>query len=64
MVAKFYGQNYIFYAHVYSTFISACNALQKLDQDCVGYMSPQFFFVITYLIEDEQELSLGMLDML
>jgi hypothetical protein len=48
-----------------STLIPACNALHRLDQDCVGCMSPQkLFFVITYLLEDEQELSLGMLDTL
>ena len=36
--------------------------LHLVDQDCVGFMSPQkLSFVITYLLEDEQELSLGML---
>ena len=35
--------------------------LHIVDQDCVGFMSPQNSFVITYLHEDEQELSLGVL---
>jgi hypothetical protein len=30
MVAKFYCQDYVFYAHVYSTLISALNALHRL----------------------------------
>jgi hypothetical protein len=41
MVDKFYCRDYVFYAHVLSTLISALNAL----------------------LEDEQELGLGMLDM-
>jgi hypothetical protein len=33
------------------------------DQDCVGACHLKYyFFVITYLLEDEQELSLGMFD--
>jgi hypothetical protein len=33
------------------------------DQDCVGACHlKNYSFVITYLLEDEQELSLGMLD--
>src|SRR4051812_26727474 len=37
--------------------------LHFLDQYCAGFMSPQkLLSVITYLLEDEQELSLGMLD--
>jgi hypothetical protein len=64
MVAKFYYQDYIFYAHVYSTLISSLNALHRFDQDCVGaYHLKNYCFVITYLLKGEQELSLGMLDM-
>ena len=45
-----------------STLIPAAMLLHKLDQDFVGFMSHQkLLFVITYLLEDEQELSLGML---
>jgi hypothetical protein len=37
--------------------------LYILDQDCDGACHlKSYFCVITYLIEDEQELSLGMLD--
>jgi hypothetical protein len=31
----------ISYAHIYSTLISASNALHRFDQNCVGCMSPQ-----------------------
>jgi hypothetical protein len=63
MVAKFYCQDYIFYAHVESTLISALNALHHFDQDCVGACRlKNYCFVITYLLEDKQELSLGLLD--
>jgi hypothetical protein len=36
----------------------------SFDQDCVGacHLKNYYCFVITYLLEDEQELSLGMLD--
>jgi hypothetical protein len=37
--------------------------LYIVDQDCVGACHlKNYFFVITYLLEDELELSLGMLD--
>jgi hypothetical protein len=37
--------------------------LYNVDQDCVGACHlKNYCFVITYLLEDEQELSLGMLD--
>jgi hypothetical protein len=43
--------------------ISALNALHHFDQDCVvACHLKNYCFVITYLLEDEQELSLGMLD--
>jgi hypothetical protein len=35
----------------------------SFEQDCIGaYHLKNYCFVITYLLEDEQELSLGMLD--
>jgi hypothetical protein len=38
--------------------------LYIVDQDCDGACHLKNYpFVITYLLEDEQELSLGMLDM-
>jgi hypothetical protein len=37
--------------------------LYIIDQDCDGVCHlKNYCFVITYLLEDEQELSLGMLD--
>jgi hypothetical protein len=42
--------------------IPALNAYLD-DQDCDGaYHLKNYSFVITYLLEDEQDLSLGMLD--
>jgi hypothetical protein len=59
---SFFYQDYIFHAHVLSSFDPAHNAYID-DQDCVGACHRKnYFFVITYLLEDEQELSLGMLD--
>jgi hypothetical protein len=58
-----YCQDYVFYAHLLSSLIPALNAYID-DQDCDGACHlKNYFFVITYLLEDEQELSLGMLDM-
>ena len=47
----------------WSTMIPALNVLQILWSSLWWCMSPQklFFLFITYLLEDEQELSLGML---
>jgi hypothetical protein len=57
-----YCQDYVFYAHVLSSLIPALNAYID-DQDYDGaYHLKNYSFVITYLLEDEQELSLGMLD--
>jgi hypothetical protein len=62
MVAKFYCQDYVFYAHVLS-FWSQHSMLYIVDQDCDGACHlKNHSFVITYLLVDEQELSLGMLD--
>jgi hypothetical protein len=62
LVAKFYCQDYVSYAHVLSTLVPALNAY-FVDQDCDGACHLEnYSFVITYLLEDEQELSLGMLD--
>jgi hypothetical protein len=59
---SFYCQDYVFYADVLSSLIPALNAYLD-DQDCDGaFHLKNYSFVITYLIEDEQELSLGMLD--
>jgi hypothetical protein len=59
---SFYCQDYVFYAHVLSSLIPALNAYID-DQDCVGACHlKNYSFVITYLLEDEHELSLGMLD--
>jgi hypothetical protein len=59
MVAKFYCQDYIFYAHVKSTLISTLNALHCFDQYFVGACDlKNYCFVITYLLEDEKKLSL------
>jgi hypothetical protein len=62
MVAKFYCRDYVSYAHVLSTLIPA-SMLYIVDQDCDGACHLKTYcFVITYLLEDEQELSMGMLD--
>jgi hypothetical protein len=63
MVAKFYCRDYVFYAHVLSTLISALNALHRLIKIVLVHVTSQIIvFAITYLLEDEQKLSLGMLD--
>jgi hypothetical protein len=59
---SFYCQDYDSYAHVLSSLIPSLNALHRWSR-LWWCMSPQnYSFVITYLLEDEQELSLGMLD--
>jgi hypothetical protein len=66
MVAKFYCQyyaSYASYAHVLSSLIPALNALHRWSRLWDGACHlKNYSFVITYLLEDEQELSLGMLD--
>jgi hypothetical protein len=58
---SFYYQDYVFHAHVLSSLIPALNAYFD-DQDCDGACHlKNYSFIITYLLEDEQELSLGML---
>jgi hypothetical protein len=58
---SFYCQDYVSYAHVLSSLIPALNAHID-DQDCDGACHlKNYSFVITYLLEDEQELSLEML---
>jgi hypothetical protein len=58
---SFYCTDYVFYAHVLSSLIPALNAYID-DQDCDGACHlKNYSFVITYLLEDEQELSLGCL---
>jgi hypothetical protein len=62
MVAKFLLSRLYLSCYVLSSLIPAHNAYID-DQDCVGACHlKNYFFVITYLLEDEQELSLGMLD--
>jgi hypothetical protein len=62
MVAKFYCQDYVSYAHVLSSLIQH-SMLYIVDQDCDGACHlKNYYFVITYQLEDEQELSLGILD--
>jgi hypothetical protein len=59
---SFFYQDYIFHSHVLSSFDPSTQCLHRWSRLC-RCMSPQkLFFVITYLLEDEQELSLGMLD--
>jgi hypothetical protein len=58
---SFYYQDYVFHAHVLSSLISALNALPHWS-NCDGACHlKNYSFVITYLLEDEQELSLGIL---
>jgi hypothetical protein len=57
-----YCQDYVFYAHVLSSLIPVLNAYYD-DQDCDGACHLEnYSLVITYLLGDEKELSLGMLD--
>jgi hypothetical protein len=62
MVAKFYCQDYIFMLMLeYCDLNTQC--FTSFDEDCIGACHlKNYCFVITYLLEDEQELSLGMLD--
>jgi hypothetical protein len=58
---SFFYQDYVFHAHILISLIPALSAYFD-DQDCDGvYHLKNYSFVITYLLEDEQELSLGML---
>jgi hypothetical protein len=64
MVAKFYCQDYVSYAHVLSSFDSSTQCFTSLIKIVMVHVTSKIIlFVITYLLEDEQELSLGMLDM-
>jgi hypothetical protein len=58
---SFYYQDYVFHAHILSSLISALNALPHWS-NCDGACHlKNYSFVVTYLLENEQELSLGML---
>jgi hypothetical protein len=59
---SFFYQDYIFHAHVLSSIDPSAQRLHIWSRLC-RCMSPQklFLLLITYLLEDEQELSLGML---
>jgi hypothetical protein len=62
MVAKFLFSRLCLICPCLSSLILALNAYFD-DQDCDGACPlKNYSFVITYLLEDEQELSLGMLD--
>jgi hypothetical protein len=60
---SFFYQDYIFHAHVLSSFDPSTKCLHRWSGLCRCMSPKKLFFVITYLLEDEQELSLGMLDM-
>jgi predicted phosphatase len=63
MVAKFYCQDYIFHAHVLSSYDPSSQMLTYMIKIVYVHVTSKIIsFVITYLLEDEQELSLGMLD--
>jgi hypothetical protein len=58
---SFFYRDYVFHAHVLSSLIPTLNAYFD-DQDCDSACHLKTYsFVITYLLEDEQELILGML---
>jgi hypothetical protein len=62
MVAKFLLSRLCLSCPCFKVFWSQHSMLYMDDQDCVGACHlNNYFFVITYLLEDEQELSLGML---
>jgi hypothetical protein len=59
---SFFYQDYVFYNHIFSSFDPALNVYID-DQDYVGACHlKNYSFVITYLLEDEQELSLRILN--
>ena len=63
MVAKFLLSRLCLSCPCFKFFWSQHSMLYLDDQDWVGACHlKNYFFVITYLLEDEQELSLGMLD--
>jgi hypothetical protein len=59
---SFFYQDYVFHAHVLSSLISALNALSRMIKIVMVHVTSKIIsFVITYLLEEERELSLGML---
>ena len=63
MVAKFLAVMIISFMPMFKFYWSQLINAYIFDQDCVGACHlKNYSFVITYLLEDEQELSLGMLD--
>ena len=63
MVAKFLIVMIISFMPMFKFYWSQLINAYIYDQDCVGACHlKNYSFVITYLLEDEQELSLGMLD--
>jgi hypothetical protein len=62
MVSKFFLSRLYLSCSCFKFFWSQHSMLYIEDQDCVGACHlKNYFFVIIYLLEDEQELSLGML---
>jgi hypothetical protein len=51
MVAKFYYQDYVFYAHVWSTLISTLNALHRLIKIVLVHVTSKIVVLLslTYL---------------
>jgi hypothetical protein len=60
---SFFYQDYVFHAHFLNSFDPSTQCLHRWSRLCWCISPQKLFFVITYLLEDEQELSLGMLDM-
>jgi hypothetical protein len=58
---SFYCQDYVSYAHVLSSLIPALNVLHRWSRLCWLHITSKIILFFTYLLEDEQELSLGML---
>jgi hypothetical protein len=58
---SFFFRDYVFHAHVLSSLILALNAQPRWSNWDGACHLKNYYFVITYLLEDEQELSLGML---
>jgi hypothetical protein len=58
---SFFYQDYIFYAHVLSSFDPSTQCLHRWSRLCRCISPQKLFFVITYLLEDKHELSLGCL---
>jgi hypothetical protein len=59
---SFYYQDYVFHAHVLSSYDPSSQTLTYMIKIVMVHVTSKIIsFVITYLLEDEQKLSLGML---